>query len=69
MFYLIKDASKVALYYLVEKLVSWDFDLIDAQQSTSHLKSLGAEEIPRKKFLEILKKSLKNETIRGRWPI
>lgn len=67
MFYLIKDASKVALYYLVEKLVSWDFDLIDAQQSTSHLKSLGAEEIPRKKFLEILKKSLKKETIRGRW--
>ena len=56
MFYLIKDASKVALYYLVEKLISWDFDLIDAQQSTSHLKSLGAEEISRKKFLEVVKR-------------
>jgi leucyl/phenylalanyl-tRNA--protein transferase len=67
MFYLIKDASKVALYYLVEKLVSWDFDLIDAQQSTSHLKSLGAEEISRKRFLEILKASLEKETIRGSW--
>jgi len=67
MFYLIQDASKVALYYLVEKLISWDFDLIDAQQTTSHLKSLGAEEISRKKFLEILKKSLKKETIKGRW--
>jgi leucyl/phenylalanyl-tRNA--protein transferase len=67
MFYLIKDASKVALYYLVNKLVSWDFDLIDAQQSTSHLKSLGAEEISRKRFLELLKESLKKETIRGSW--
>ena len=67
MFYLIKDASKVALYYLVQKLILWEFDLIDAQQSTSHLKSLGAEEISRKKFLGILKKSLKKETIRGRW--
>lgn len=67
MFYLIKDASKVALHYLIEKLVSWDFDMIDAQQSTSHLRSLGAEEIPRKKFLELLRRSLEKETIKGRW--
>jgi leucyl/phenylalanyl-tRNA--protein transferase len=67
MFYLIKDASKVALYYLINKLISWDFDLIDAQQSTMHLKSLGAEEISRKEFLGLLKDSLKKETIRGSW--
>ena len=67
MFYLIKDASKVALYNLVRKLISWDFDLIDAQQSTMHLKSLGGEEISRKEFLRLLKESLKKETIRGNW--
>jgi leucyl/phenylalanyl-tRNA--protein transferase len=67
MFYLVKDASKVALFHLVEKLRLWDFDMIDAQQSTHHLKSLGAEEITRKKFLDILKKSLTKETIRGKW--
>jgi leucyl/phenylalanyl-tRNA--protein transferase len=67
MFYFMKDASKVALYYLVQKLISWDFDLIDAQQSTMHLKSLGAEEISRKEFLRILRYSLKKETLRGRW--
>jgi leucyl/phenylalanyl-tRNA--protein transferase len=61
MFYLIKDASKVALYNLIKKLISWDFDLIDAQQSTMHLKSLGAEEIARKEFLRLLKDSLKKE--------
>lgn len=67
MFYLMKDASKIALYWLVKKLISLDFDLIDAQQSTSHLKSLGAEEISRKEFLKLLKESLRKETIRGSW--
>jgi len=67
MFFLIKDASKVALYYLVNKLLEWEFDLIDTQQSTKHLKNLGAEEITRKKFLELLQDSLKKETIRGNW--
>ena len=67
MFYLIKDASKVALYNLVKRLITWDFDLIDAQQSTMHLKRLGADEISRKEFLGLLKKSLKKETIRGSW--
>lgn len=67
MFFVIKDGSKVALNYLVSRLLEWEFDLIDTQQSTKHLKSLGAEEIPRKKFLDILKESLKKETIRGKW--
>ena len=39
MFHHMPDASKVALYFLVEQLKKWDFHLIDAQQSTAHLKS------------------------------
>ncbi|UCH15601.1 MAG: leucyl/phenylalanyl-tRNA--protein transferase [Bacteroidales bacterium] len=67
MFHKMTDASKVALYYLVEQIKKWNFHFIDAQQSTQHMKMLGAEEISRKEFLRILKISLKESTIRGRW--
>jgi leucyl/phenylalanyl-tRNA--protein transferase len=51
MFHLYRDASKVALYYLVEYLKTRAFELIDVQQSTAHLQRLGAREISRKDFL------------------
>ena len=46
-----RDASKVALVYLVGQLERWGFELIDCQMSTAHLASLGAREIPRAEFL------------------
>jgi leucyl/phenylalanyl-tRNA--protein transferase len=67
MFYHMSDASKVALYNLVEWTIRHEFLFIDAQQSTQHLKSLGAEEIPRTRFLKLLKEALRFETIQGRW--
>ncbi len=67
MFHHMPDASKVALYFLVEKLKKWDFHFIDAQQPTAHLKSLGAIEIPRREFLNRLKKALEYPTIKGSW--
>ena len=67
MFHLERDASKVALYHLVEFAVEKEFDLIDAQQSTDHLRSLGAEEITRKKFMDMLKRTMIKETITGSW--
>jgi leucyl/phenylalanyl-tRNA--protein transferase len=67
MFHKERDASKVALYHLVQLLKEWDFDLIDIQQSTTHMHSLGAEEIPRSGFLELIHKSLKKPTRRGNW--
>ena len=69
MFHLVRDGSKIALFHLVEMLKNWDFDLIDVQQSTGHLRRLGAEDIPRSRFLKILKKSLKKETMRGNWGV
>ncbi len=63
------DASKLALYHLVNRLTSWSFDLIDAQVPTKHLASLGAREISRKKFLSLLKESLKKNTRKGRWTV
>jgi leucyl/phenylalanyl-tRNA--protein transferase len=61
------DASKVALYYLVEQMKKWEFHFIDAQLPTAHLKRMGAEEIPRKEFLERLARSLKYSTRRCSW--
>jgi leucyl/phenylalanyl-tRNA--protein transferase len=67
MFHLMRDASKVALHALVNWALKHEFHFIDTQQSTAHLKSLGAEEISRNRFLVLLDEALKHETIRGRW--
>lgn len=56
MFHKVTDASKVALYYLVQLLKEKDYLLIDCQMHTQHLESLGAKEISRKKFISILTK-------------
>jgi len=48
------NASKVAFCQLVRQLTAWDFGLVDCQVYSSHLASLGAEEIPRRRFTEHL---------------
>ena len=52
------DASKVALVHLVERLRQADFAVIDCQQATHHLASLGAREIPRSAFAQLLEESI-----------
>ncbi len=54
------DASKVALYYLVQRLKEKGFTLIDCQIPTLHLESLGAKKIPRNVFLNLVAKSKEN---------
>lgn len=54
MFAKVSNASKYGFIKLVEKLKMDNIQLIDCQIFTPHLKSLGAEEIPRKEFLEYL---------------
>ena len=58
MFSKVPNASKVALYFLVEKLKTQKYNIIDVQQTTLHLLSLGAEEICREEFQKILKNSI-----------
>ncbi len=45
-----RDASKIALFHLVEKLKADEFTLIDCQVHSEHLASMGAIEIPRAEF-------------------
>ena len=54
MFSTATDASKIALWYLVEKLQLQDYKLIDAQIYNDHLASLGAIEMDREAFLSQL---------------
>ena len=55
MFHTKSNASKVALFHLVESLKSEGFAFIDAQMPTDHLKSMGAVDVPKIKFLKMLK--------------
>lgn len=54
MFSRVSDASKIAFVSLVRQLQRWGYPLIDCQVHTSHLQSLGAEDIPRRRFIALL---------------
>ena len=58
MFTRTSDASKVALVSLVRQLQAWGFRLMDCQQSSLHIKMLGAEDIPPREFLDHLTAAL-----------
>jgi leucyl/phenylalanyl-tRNA--protein transferase len=64
MFSVARDASKVALVYLVERLRAGGYTLLDVQFTTEHLLSLGAVEIPRVEYLRRLAQALK---VDARW--
>ena len=61
------DASKVAFVALVESLAAWGLTLVDCQVYTDHLARFGAEEWPRSRYLEELRRALDAPTRRGRW--
>ena len=59
MFHRVNNASKVALYHLVEHLRRRGFTLFDIQMVTPATKSLGAIEIPRREYLRRLAAAVK----------
>lgn len=56
MFSTVSNASKYAFIKLAEELDQKKYTLIDCQVYTDHLRSLGAEEIPRKQFIQLLER-------------
>ncbi len=58
MFADVTDASKIALAALVAHLQRHEIEMIDCQQNTSHLASLGGREIARKAFVTHVRASV-----------
>src|SRR5688572_3834867 len=61
MFHHHRDASKVALVALVERLRERGFELLDTQTCSDHLRRFGGIEIPHAQYLRALKKALSKE--------
>jgi len=67
MFHVMSEASKVALFYLVESLRERGFDFIDSQVPNSHMKSMGGKEVERERFLDMLGEAVNRKTPLGKW--
>ena len=67
MFSLVSNASKMAFVFLVQSLAQKGFNWIDCQVYNQHLGSLGARELPREKFLQLLERDVQKETLQGNW--
>jgi leucyl/phenylalanyl-tRNA--protein transferase len=61
MFTRIRDASKVCLVYLVNRLQERGYELLDCQIQNPHLARLGAREIPEHEYLRRLQHALSLE--------
>ncbi len=64
MFSRVRDASKVCLVALVERLKQRGFVLLDAQFTTGHLKTFGAIDVPRRRYEKLLEAALEGEPAR-----
>lgn len=69
MFARVTDASKIALTYLVHFLKVNGVSMIDCQQETSHLASLGAAPISREEFIVRLRTAIEKPSIEAWKPI
>jgi len=67
MFASVTDASKIALAALVAHLRRSGVEMIDCQQNTSHLASLGGREIARRAFIAHVRASVGAEPIAWRF--
>lgn len=62
MFHRRTDASKVALWSLVNRCREVGFTIFDAQVMNPHLRSLGAYEVPHRDYMKMLAEALQNIT-------
>jgi leucyl/phenylalanyl-tRNA--protein transferase len=65
MFHRQRDASKVALAFLVAHLRARGFHLFDVQQATAHAVRMGAREIPRNDFIRRLQRAINTRVTFG----
>ncbi len=63
------NASKFGFILLTLQLRQQGYRLIDCQQETPYMISLGAESISRKQFLQLLEENVTHPTQRGKWKV
>ena len=61
MFHRERDASKVALVHLVERLRDRGFVLLDTQSNTEHLRRFGCVDIPASQYLKRLQLAMRRQ--------
>ena len=64
MFYRRTDGSKIALVALFDRLRERGYELVDTQMLTEHTERMGAFELPRERYLELLKKAVARRGVR-----
>ncbi|MDZ4750461.1 MAG: leucyl/phenylalanyl-tRNA--protein transferase [Flavobacteriales bacterium] len=64
-----QNSSKFALIKLAEKLNTLGFELIDCQVYNDHLGSMGAKEIDREHFIQLLNSKTEDRTFQGNWSL
>lgn len=69
MFSLEANTSKLALVVLARHLTQWGYQLIDCQVSSDHLFTLGAQEIERSRFCDLLKSAVDTIPTPHSWQI
>lgn len=67
MFSAATNGSKVALIALCRGLRAWDFPLLDAQVTSPHLSTMGAVEMPRRRFLADVARLCAQDGAPGSW--
>jgi len=62
-----RDASKIALIFLCDRLFHWGYQLIDCQVHSEHLMKLGAETLSRPSFETLLHQHLEKSPSDEAW--
>lgn len=57
-----RDASKICLVHLVDRLRNRGFVLLDTQFTTEHLKGFGAIDVPRARYEKLLEEAIRVKT-------
>src|SRR4051794_10105616 len=63
MFHRQRDASKVALVHLVNRLREREFELLDTQATTSHLRRFGCVDVPAREYLRRLRHAITKQRV------
>ncbi len=63
------NTMKISIVYLACHLQHWGYELLDGQAHSDHLELLGFEEIPRRQYVDMLRKLAGRNIRYGKWSV